>query len=121
MKEKSSAGSQATASTNAVMEREDYGHWCQLAVVYDSRAGSATHYKNGQKRGTATLKKSDPLVFGPTQIANCQLQTDMTWRVRNLHAQIGELCFLSRALSADEIKRLYDATAIETGKPKPGS
>jgi hypothetical protein len=42
----------------------------------------------------------------------------MNWRVRNLPARIGEMYFLSRALPAEEIKRLYEGTVSQRREEK---
>ncbi len=70
---------------------------------------------------TLKLDRDVPFVLGPTQVGNCQPQPGMNWRVRNLRARIGELCFLSRALSAEEIKRLYEGGVAAASERRPGS
>jgi hypothetical protein len=104
------------------LARGDFGAWTQLAVVYDSTAGTTAYYKNGQEIGAEKLSKNIPLVFGPGQIANWEpyKSVNPANAVRNLPARISELYLYSRALPAKEVKRLYDDAVSQPGKLASG-
>jgi hypothetical protein len=97
-----------TGSSGIVMGREDCGSWCHLAVVYDARKRTAQHYKNGRSCGTVTFDRIIPLVFGPSEIANWDAVPGMVTPIRNLPAQFSELLLVSRVMSADEVRELYE-------------
>ncbi len=101
-------------TSDVVIGHDDMGTWCHLTAVYDLRSGTVVHYKNGRESGSVRIGSGTPLVFGPSQIANCRFPA------RNLRAMIGELCFFSRALPAEEIKRLCEQTVAEPDEPKTG-
>jgi hypothetical protein len=107
-----------TATRSPSLARRDFGAWTQLAVAYDSTAGTTTYYKNGEEIGTEKLSKNIPLVFGPSQIANWEpyKSVNPAHAVRHLPARISELYLYSRALPAKEIKRLYDNAVSAPGK-----
>lgn len=89
----------------------DMGLWVQLAFVYDSEAGTVTHYANGRALGrTCKLTSSQPIKIGSMEIGNWTPRLgDPMEPGRNLNGRIDEFAVFGRALSADEISRAYKA------------
>jgi hypothetical protein len=92
---------------------DQLGHWCILVTVYDSAAKNITCYFNGQAVETESMIKLPRVKFGPAMIGNWNQQTEVTQDIiRTLDGRIDELMIFQSALTAEEIKRIY-----ETGKP----
>ena len=79
------------------------GRWVHLAFVYDATARTASFYVDGRPDGVTTLTDAPPARLGPARLGN--------WNAHNrkLSGRIDELVFLGRALSAPEIRTLYDS------------
>ena len=83
-----------------------YTSWQQLAMVYDPSSGMVSLYVNGKLAGPAApakrtlIQTSDPVTFGFR--ASGQYAT-------GLNGRIDELAIVRRALSASEIRELFDA------------
>jgi hypothetical protein len=97
-----------TGSSGPVLRAEDFGAWCHVAVVYDSRTQTSVHYRNGRAYGTQKFASRIPLVFGPSQVCNWLPDLKSDTAARNLPGRMDELLIMDRALSADEIKGLYE-------------
>lgn len=79
------------------------GRWMYLAFVYDSEARTASFYVDGRPDGVTSLEVAPPARLGPARIGNWNDQD------RTLSGRIDELVFVGRALSAAEIRSLYEA------------
>jgi hypothetical protein len=93
------------------------GLWVQLAVISDGGAGRVVYYFNGQPVGESELRIKPPYRIAAAEIGNWDARgfpQNRPSTVRNFSGAMDEFCLFSRALSADEIERLYSA-----GKPQP--
>ncbi|MCE9630447.1 MAG: FecR domain-containing protein [Planctomycetia bacterium] len=79
------------------------GRWMHLAFVYDSTEQTARCYVDGRPDGETPLVDAPPARLGPARIGNWNRQD------RKLSGRIDELVFVGRALSADEIRGLFEA------------
>lgn len=79
------------------------GRWMHLAFVYDSTAHTVRFYVDGQSDGVTSLVDAPPARLGPARIGNWNRHD------RKLSGRIDELVFVGRALSADEIRSLFEA------------
>jgi hypothetical protein len=89
----------------------DLQTWRHLAIVYDSKAQIATAYFDGLASDGGKLSHPVPLDFGSSEIGNWEpYQNNMgdTYNQRWFIGRIGEMQLFNRALSAAEIKELYE-------------
>ena len=82
------------------------GRWMHLAVVYDSEARTASFFVDGRSDGVTELEVAPPARLGAARVGNWNAKD------RKMRGRLDELVFVGRALSADEIRALY-----ETGVP----
>lgn len=93
------------------------GQWLQLATVYDGKAGTTTHYLNGEHISQDHLPDHfivDRVRIGAASIGNWSqpMRKDPHFAVRNLNGAIDEFAIFSVALTGEEIANLY-----QIGKP----
>ena len=93
------------------------GNWLQLATVFDIDTGMVTHYVNGRVNHSERIVESlrvAKVQIGAASIGNWNDPTRQSARfpVRNLNGAIDEFAIFSAALTADEVRELYEA-----GKP----
>ena len=111
------------SASGAVVTPMDYGRWMHLACTYDSATGDVVHYKDGRAVGSTRLANPLPVALGGMDFGNWAARPDepeWAWErmaangyaVRNFVGRLDEFALLARALSAEEIHRLY-----ETGAP----
>ena len=111
------------SASGAVVTPMDYGRWMHLASTYDSATGEVVHYKDGRAVGNTRLANPLPVVLDGMDFGNWAARPDQpewAWErmvqtgyaVRNFVGRLDEFALLSRALTAEEIHRLY-----ETGAP----
>jgi hypothetical protein len=93
-------------------ETDDFGRWLHLAVVYDTVAGQVAFYVDGRLVNAKPAAVDTALVLGPCQIGNWAAWKDDAFPVRNFQGRIDELMIFRRALSAAEVKAMF-----EEGKP----
>jgi hypothetical protein len=89
----------------------DFQAWRHLAIVYDSKAQIATAYFDGLPSDGGKLSHAVPLDLGSSEIGNWEpYQNNMgdAYNKRWFIGRIGELQLFNRALSAAEIKDLYE-------------
>ena len=100
-----------------VFTADSLGRWHHLAVTYDNTSGEVIQYFDGQPVGHEISPLHQPgraLVFGPCEIGNWGLPTQgHQFPIRNLNGAIDEFAIFSSALSAAEIRSVYDH-----GKPE---
>jgi ferric-dicitrate binding protein FerR (iron transport regulator) len=101
--------------TGVVFGPERLGQWTQLAVVYDRGGGDVTHYADGQMVKHLPMKLDVPLHIGDAEIGNWNAATSADkYPVRHLSGCMDEFLMFARALSPEEIERLYNQ-----GRPSP--
>ena len=86
--------------------------WVHLAAVYDSSDGAVKLYCDGQDVGTHVMKNAPPVVFGVSQIGSSLVGEDAdywTTSRETLSGSFGEFSISSRALSAAEIRKAWEA------------
>ena len=98
-----------------------FGQWVMLVSVFDGKRMS--HYVDGRLVASAGAAGPSPLVIGPVELGNwgvTRSHPEFQWVknrgadffARGFRGRIDEFALLARALTADEIHRLY-----ETGRP----
>ena len=95
-----------------VMRPADFGRWMQLAVVYDGKAGTVSHYRDGALQGRVKLKEVVPLTIGNAEIGNWTPPPKDSRQIRQFNGRIDEMLIFDEALSDAEISQLH-----ESGKP----
>ncbi len=88
--------------TPPVVTTDRLGKWVMIATAFDGK--TLSHYMNGQIVKTGAAYSPVPLVIGPAEVGNWRGETP-----RFLKGRMDELAILSRAMTAQEIKALYDA------------
>lgn len=79
------------------------GRWMHLAFVYDSVARTASFYVDGRPDGVTALAEAPAARLGPARVGNWNRHD------RKLSGRMDDLVFVGRALSADEVRGLYEA------------
>jgi uncharacterized protein YaiE (UPF0345 family) len=95
------------------------GQWFQIATTYDVEARQVTHYVNGEIVSREPIAEEwlvERVSINAASIGNWSepiyRRDDPSFQVRNLNGVIDEFALFSDALSADEIRELY-----EIGRP----
>jgi hypothetical protein len=87
---------------------EQLGRWVHLAVVYDRDGDAVTHYIDGKAVQHEPLKFDIPLRIGDAELGNWNLASRRhNHPIRYFSGLMDEFMLFSRALSEDEIKKLY--------------
>lgn len=84
---------------------ERLGQWLHVATTFDGT--TIRHYANGQPVGNGASFTPPALQIGTAELANWRGDTK-----RQLAAALDEFAILSRAMSAEEVRTIYDS-----GKP----
>lgn len=96
-----------------VFDRANTGRWHHVAVTYENRTGTVVHYVDGIEisREVDPLHQPDrPIVYGPSELGNWGLPTvGHRFPIRNLNGRIDEFAIYSTALSAEEIRAMFEA------------
>lgn len=96
-----------------VLQPTDLGRWIHLATVYDHQNKEVVHYLDGVPVSHHKIENPIPLVIGPAEIGNWRPQEHTgEHSIRSLNGRLDEFALFGRALSADEILKLY-----QSGKP----
>ncbi|QDT43764.1 FecR protein [Gimesia alba] len=96
-----------------VLQPTDLGRWIHLATVYDHRNKEVVHYLDGVPVSHHKIENPIPLVIGPAEIGNWRPQEHTgEHSIRSLNGRLDEFALFGRALSAEEILKLY-----QSGKP----
>ncbi len=89
------------------------GSWMQIGVVYDAEKDTLTHYLDGQKLNSCPIRSGVPLSTSSLEIGNWSPSGgDPMEPIRAFNGRMDEFLIFSRALSADEIQKLW-----EIGRP----
>jgi hypothetical protein len=90
-----------------------FGQWTQLAVVYDRAAGQVSHYIDGKQVAQESLQFDLPLRIGNAELGNWNIASHRNPSpIRYLSGRMDEFLLFARALSEQDIERLY-----EEGRP----
>jgi hypothetical protein len=99
-----------------VITQEHFGKWIQVAAVCDGRTGLMSLYFNGRTVATKFVTQKRVLTLGTLELGNWSpsaKKMDASYAVRDFHGRMDEFALLSRPLSAQEIRHLY-----ELGRPR---
>jgi ferric-dicitrate binding protein FerR (iron transport regulator) len=95
-----------------VITPERLGRWIHLVTVFDSKAGTVTHYVDGAAVWSEPIVTHGPLRIGDAEIGNWGAPTrNSGTSVRNFCGRIDEFLLYQGALSADEVRALYERGA----------
>lgn len=95
---------------------DQFGLWTHVAVVVDGKARQVTHYMNGRQVSRHSFRISPPFHLGAAEIGNWNavgFPGNDPFLLRNFSGVMDEFCLFGRALSATEIRALY-----QDGKPQ---
>lgn len=96
-----------------VLKPTDLGRWIYLVTVYDHQKKEVVHYLDGLPVSHHEIETPIPLVIGPAEIGNWRPQKHTgEHSIRSLNGRLDEFALFGRALSAEEILKLY-----QSGKP----
>jgi hypothetical protein len=89
-----------------VVSPERLGQWLMLASVFDGKRIS--HYADGKLVASAQAAGPSPMILGDVELGNWAALAHS----RGFHGRIDEFALLARALTAEEVRALY-----ESGRP----
>lgn len=94
------------------------GDWMHITSVYDPANRSVSHYIDGETVSHHRIAPNDvvkTLRIGNGEIGNWgqPFRTDPTFAIRNLNGRMGEFAIFDAALSAEEIKTLFNESKKE--------
>jgi hypothetical protein len=96
-----------------VLGPKDLGRWVHLATVYDKRTNLIVHYLDGKRVSQGLLRVPTTMRIGPANLGNWNPGPDFIKNSRrSLNGRIDEFAILRRALTDDEVRRIY-----ELGRP----
>ncbi len=96
-----------------VMGAEHLGQWLHLVTVYDRPAGRVDHYLNGALIGSKAIRNPVAITIGDAEIGNWSHPIGAeAHHVRNLNGRLDEFLVFSRAMTAEQVRQMYEA-----GKP----
>jgi hypothetical protein len=94
--------------TSVIFTQERVGQWTHLAVVYDREGGQVSHYVDGRLVKQLPIKLDIPLHIGDAEIGNWNTASRSDkYPIRYLSGCMDEFLMFSRALSGQEVERLY--------------
>jgi hypothetical protein len=100
-----------------VLNRSETGRWHHLAVTYDSQSGDAVQYLDGKLISQERSPFHQPgrkIVYGNCELGNWGLPTEgHKFPIRNFNGRMDEFAIFKAALSANEIKAIYEAGRTE--------
>jgi hypothetical protein len=97
-----------TYFTSVTFTPERIGQWTHLAVVYDRDGGQVTHYVDGRQVKQIAIKLDIPLHLGDAELGNWNTASRSDkYPIRHLSGCMDEFLLFSRALSGQELERLY--------------
>lgn len=87
---------------------ERFGRWVHLAVTYDRERGEVIHYVDGKPVAQSEILLDLPLVIGDAELGNWTLTGFKSKSpIRNFTGGMDEFLLFKRALTGEEIERLY--------------
>jgi hypothetical protein len=75
--------------------------------VYDGKAGTVSHYRDGARQGRVALKKVVPLAIGNAEIGNWTPPPEDARQTRQFNGRIDEMLLFDDVLTDAEINQLY--------------
>jgi hypothetical protein len=95
--------------TGEVITPDRLGQWVHLAVVHDRPGKQVTHYVDGQVVMREALKLNLALRLGDAEVGNWNVDTHRSNKspVRYFSGCIDEFLLFSRALTDEDVERLY--------------
>jgi len=105
----------------AVVGFDQFGRWMHLAVVVDGKRKQVTHYVNGVAVSRHLLKLEPPFRIGEAELGNWnpgRFSRTTPYFIRHFSGVMDEFMLFSRALSDEEISRLYSEGNPQT---EPGA
>lgn len=112
--------------TRRVLTSKSFGQWIQLAAVYDGTGKAMALYVNGKRVASKPLQQPvnlvlndlelgdwDPLLVPTENRSERRQRTRPSIMHRELYGRMDEFALLSRPLSDNEIRKLY-----EEGEPR---
>jgi hypothetical protein len=101
--------------TPEVLTPDRLGQWVHVAVVHDGDSRQVTHFVDGRPVSQEAFKLDIPLSLGDVELGNWNLGASRNKSpIRFFNGRMDEFMLFSRALSDQEIERLYDQ-----GQPPP--
>jgi hypothetical protein len=98
------------ADSGSVLNSQRCGSWMQLALVYDSRTRTLSHYLDGQQIAVLPMDAQTPLATAALEIGNWTPKMgDPMEPIRAFNGRMDEFLVFSRALKAEEIRRHWEA------------
>lgn len=102
-------GQSLTYQSPPVITPDTFGKWLHVAVTYDLHSREVSHYFNGRLASREKLKEFAAVEIRSAMIGNWDpLDSKDTDMIRNFHGRVDDFSIYRRALSADEIQRLYE-------------
>ena len=92
--------------------KDHFKRWCMLVTVYNSAVKQVLCYFNGDKAAAISLNQSSSVKFGHAMIGGWNPEEETENLIRTLNGRMDELMIFQSALTAEEIKQIY-----ESGKP----
>ena len=111
------SGNYQICASPPVLALDQLGIWLHLAVVLDGNGKRVVQYVNGLQVSAKALKVNPPFRVGAAELGNWNasgFRENDPSLIRNFSGAMDEFCLFSRALTTDEIRKLYSA-----GKPQP--
>jgi hypothetical protein len=91
-----------------VLTPDYFGRWIQLALIYNKESGLVTHSLNGRPVSVQSIPMDIPLRLDEADIGNWNMSTHRnSTPVRYFTGGMDELMIFSRALSEQELDKLY--------------
>jgi hypothetical protein len=104
-------------SSKPVFTADTLGRWHHIAVSYDGTTGEVIQYFDGVEVGheiSPLHRPGRPITFGRCELGNWGLPTSAkNFPIRNLNGAMDEFAIYSTALSATELRTIY-----ENGRPE---
>lgn len=97
---------------------DQFGRWMHLAVVVDGKRKQVTHYVNGVAISRHVLKLEPPFRIGEAELGNWnpgRFSRPVPYFIRHFSGVMDEFALFNRALSDEEIGRLYSEGNPQTG------
>ncbi len=99
-----------------VFSVDQFGLWTHVAVVVDGKARRVTHFMNGRQVSQHSFRIPPPFRLGSAEIGNWNavgFPGNDPFLLRNFSGVMDEFCLFGRALTAAEVRALY-----QEGKPQ---
>jgi hypothetical protein len=106
------AGSTATLSSTAFLVTNSIGRWFYISAVYNAIDNRQHIYVNGELNATSTTTIT---ALGTSLTRGLSLASALDWATYYNECEIGAFHLYTRALTANEILKNYDATRARFG------